>query len=83
MLIFITCKNAENRSKSGVTRVVTTHLSLYIYVDFPDAQGQLTPSSELISSLILNLVKILWFSLLPERMMNKQPNIKALEWSDF
>ena len=50
---------------------------------FPDTQGQLTPSSESISSRILNLAKIIWFSLLPERMMKIQPKIKALEWSDF
>ena len=68
MLIHITCKNAENRFISGGTRVVTTRLSLYVYWDFSDAQGQLAPQSELISSQLLNLVKILWFSLLPEKM---------------
>ena len=59
----------------------TLHVSHYMSIGiFSDAQGQLAPQSELISSQRLNHVKILWFSLLPEKMEKIPSKIKALEW---
>ena len=48
---------------------------------FYDAQGQLTPQSEVGSTLSSNLSKFLWLSLLPARMKKIQSKMKALEWS--
>ena len=48
---------------------------------FYDAQGKLTPQSEVGSTLNSNSSKLLWFSLLPARMKKIQSKIKALEWS--
>ena len=38
MVVLVTCKNKEDTIKNEGTRVVTT-----IFIDFSDAQGQLTP----------------------------------------
>ena len=40
MVVLVTCKNEEDPIKSEGARVVTT-----LYIDFSDAQGQLTPKS--------------------------------------
>ena len=40
MSVLITCKKEEDPIKNEGARVVTT---LYIVIDFSDAQGQLTP----------------------------------------
>ena len=46
---------------------------------FPDAQGQLTLQSVVVSCQILNSLKVLSFSSLPVRM-KIQSKMKALEW---
>ena len=38
MVVLITCKTEEDSIKNEDTRVLTT-----LYIDFSDAQGQLTP----------------------------------------
>ena len=43
---------------------------------FYDAQGKLTPQSKVGSTF-----KLLWLSLLPERMKKIQSKMNALEWS--
>ena len=48
---------------------------------FYDAQGKLTPQSEVGSTLNSNSSKLLWLSLLPARMKKIQSKLKALEWS--
>ena len=48
---------------------------------FYDAQGKLTPQSEVGSTLNSNSSKLLWLSLLPARMKKIQSKMKALEWS--
>ena len=47
---------------------------------FPDAQGQLTPQSEVEPGRNSNSSKMLWLSLLPARMMKIQSKMKLLEW---
>ena len=41
--VLVTCKNVEDPLKMVV---ITTDLPLQIYADFYDAQGKLTPQSE-------------------------------------
>ena len=48
---------------------------------FYDAQGQLTPNSEIGSTLNSNSSKLLWLSLLPARTKKIQLKMKVLEWS--
>ena len=48
---------------------------------FYDAQGKLTPQSEVGSTLNSNSSKHLWLSLLPARMKKILSKMKALEWS--
>ena len=57
-------------------RVVTT-----VFIDFSDAQGQLTLKSVMESCRNSNLTKLLLLSLLPARMKKLHPKMKALEWS--
>ena len=47
---------------------------------FPDAQGQLTPQSEVEPGRNSNSSEMLWFSLLPARMKKIQSEMKLLEW---
>ena len=45
MVFLITCKNEEDPIKKEGARVFTT-----LYINFSDAQGQITPESVVISS---------------------------------
>ena len=56
-------KNEEDRIINEGTRVVTT-----LFIDFSDAQGQLTPKSLMESCLNSNSSKLLWIVLLPARI---------------
>ena len=47
---------------------------------FPDAQGQLTPQSEVEPGRNSNSSKMLWLSLLPAKMKKIQSKMKLLEW---
>ena len=47
---------------------------------FPDAQGQLTPQSEVEPGRNSNSFEMLWLSLLPARMKKIQSKMKLLEW---
>ena len=55
MVVLVTCKNEEDPIKNEVARVVTT-----LFIDFSDAQGQLTPKSVMESCLNSNSSKLLW-----------------------
>ena len=48
---------------------------------FPDAQGQLTPQSLVLSGRISNLSEMLWMFLLPASMKKIRSKMKALEWT--
>ena len=63
MDVLVACKNEEDPIKNEDARMVTT-----LFLDFSDAQGQLTPKSEMESCQNLNPSKLLWLTLLPARM---------------
>ena len=54
MRVLVACKNKENPIKNEGARVVTT-----LFIDFSDAQGQLTPKSVMESCRNSNLSKLL------------------------
>ena len=71
--------NEEDPIKNEGARVLAR-----LYIDFSDAQGQLTPKSVVEFCLNSNSSKLLWLSLLPARMKKIQSKIMALECSqDF
>ena len=76
MGVLLACKNEEDPIKNEGARVVTT-----LFIDFSDAQGQLTPKSAMESSRNSNLSKLLWLVLLPARMKIIHPKMKTLEGS--
>ena len=55
MIVLVTCKNEEDPTKNEGARVVTT-----LFIDFSDAQGQLTPKSVMESCQNSNSSKFLW-----------------------
>ena len=63
MGVLVACKNEEDPIKDEGARVVTT-----LFIDFSDAQGQLTPKSAMESCRNSNSSKLLWLTLLPARM---------------
>ena len=52
-----------------------------LYIDFSDAQGQITPESVVVSGRNLNLSKLLCMSSLPTRMKMIESKMEELEWS--
>ena len=63
MVVLLTCKNKEDPIKNEGARVFTT-----LYIDFSDAQGQITLESVLVSGPHWNSSKLSCMSSLPERM---------------
>ena len=59
MGVLVTCKNEEDPFKNEGARVVTTDLRFQVYADFYDAQGKLTPQSEVGSIFDSNSYKLL------------------------
>ena len=76
MTVLVACKNEEDPIKNEGARAVTT-----LFIDFSDAQGQLTPKSVMESCRNSNSSKLLWLALLPTRTKKIQLKMKALEWS--
>ena len=76
MVVLVTCKNEEDPIKNISVRVVTR-----LYIDFSDAQGQITQESVVVSGRNLNSSKLLCMSLLPARMKMIESIMKELEWS--
>ena len=74
MRVLVACKNEEDPIKTEGARVVTT-----LFIEFSDAQGQLTPKSVMESCPKSNSPKLLWLVLLPARMMKIHLKMKALE----
>ena len=55
MGFLVACKNEEDQIKIKGARVITT-----LFIDFSDAQGQITPKSAMESKRNLNSSKLLW-----------------------
>ena len=75
MRFLVACKNEEDPIKNEGARVVTT-----LFINFSDAQGELTPKSVMKSCSNSNSSELLWLVLLSERM-KIHPKMKVLEWS--
>ena len=52
-----------------------------LFINFSDAQGQLTQKSVIESCRNSNSSELLWLVLLSARMKKIHPNMKVLEWS--
>ena len=52
-----------------------------LFINFSDAQGQLTPKSVMESCRNSNPFKLIWLVLLSARMKKIHPKMKVLEWS--
>ena len=52
-----------------------------LFIDFSDAQVQLTPKSVMESCRNSNPSKLLWLTLLPARMKKIHVKMKVLQWS--
>ena len=63
MNVLVDCKNEDDSIKNKGARVVTI-----LFIDFSDAQGQLTLKSVMESCQNSNPSKLLWLTLLPARM---------------
>ena len=79
MDVLITCKYEEDLIKNEGARVLTT-----LYINFSDAQGQITLVSVVVSGQNLNSSKLLCMSSLPARMRLIKSKMEELECSqDF
>ena len=79
MVVLLTCKNEEDPIKNRGARVFTT-----LYINFSDAQGQITLELVVVSGRNLNSSKPLCKPFLPARMRMIKSKIKELECSqDF
>ena len=76
MGLLFACKNEDDPIKNEAARVVST-----LYINFSDAQRQLTPKSVMESCLNSNSSELLWLVLLSARMKKIHPKMKVLEWS--
>ena len=76
MGFLVACKNEEDPIKNEGARVVTT-----LFINFSDAQGQLTPKSVMESCRNSNSFGLLWLVLLSARMKKIHPKMKVLECS--
>ena len=76
MDVLITCKYEEDPIKNRGVRVFTT-----LYVNFSDAQGQITLESAVVSGRNLNSSKLSCMSSLPARMRMIKSKMKELECS--
>ena len=76
MVVLVSCKNEEDPIKKQGARVFTA-----LYINFSDAQGQITPESVVVSGHNLDSSKLSCNSLSPARMKMIQSKMKELEWS--
>ena len=74
LVVLLTCKNEEDLIKNRGARVFTT-----LYINFSEAQGQITLESVAVSGRNLNSSKLSFMSLLPARMRMIDLKMKALE----
>ena len=73
MHVLVTCKYEEDPIKNEGARVFTT-----LYIDFSDAQGQITLESVVVSSRNWNSSKFICMSSLPTRMKMIHTKMKEL-----
>ena len=79
MVVLLTCKNEEDPIKTRGARLFTT-----LYINFSDAQGQITLELVVVSGRNLNSSKLSCMSSLPARMRMIESKMKELECSqDF
>ena len=79
MYVLVTCQYEEDPIKSRGARVLTT-----LYINFSDAQGQITLELVVVSGRNLNSSKLSCMFSLPTRMMMIDSKMKELECSqDF
>ena len=79
MDVLNTCQYEEDLIKTRGTRVITT-----LYINFSDAQGQITLEMVVVSGRNLTSSKLSCMSLLPARMRVIDSKMKEIEWSqDF
>ena len=79
MVVLLTCKNKEDPIKNEGARVFTT-----LYINFSDAQGQITLELVVVFARNFNLFKLSCMSSLPARMRMIDLKMKELECSqDF
>ena len=79
MGLLVACKNEKDPIINEGARVVTT-----LFINFSDAQVQLTPRSVMGSCRNSNSSELLWLVLLSARMKKIHLKMKVLEWSqDF
>ena len=78
MGLLVACKNEEDPIKNEGARVVTT-----LFINFSDAQGQLTPKSMMKSCRNSNSYELLWFVFFSARIKKIHPKTKVLEWSQY
>ena len=79
MVVLVTCKNEEDPIENVDARVFTT-----LYINFSDAQGQITLELVVVSGRNLNSSKLSCMSSLPVRMRMIDLKMKELECSqDF
>ena len=76
MDVLVICKYEEEPIKNRGARVFTT-----LYLNFLDAQGQITLESEVVSGRNLNSSKLSCMSSLPARMRVIESKMKELECS--
>ena len=76
MDVLVTCKYEEDPIKNRGARVFTT-----LYVNFSDAQGQITLESVVASGRNLNSSKLSCMCSLPARMRMIESKMKELECS--
>ena len=76
MVALVTSKNDEDSIKNKSTREVTT-----LFIDFSDAQGQLTPKSVMESCRNSKLSKLFMVVLVTCKNVEDPPKMKAIEWS--
>ena len=75
MVVLFICKYEEDPIKNEGARVL-----IRLYVDFLDAQGQLTPKSAVEFRRNSNLSKLFSLSSLPARMKQIHSKMKELEF---
>ena len=79
MVVLLTCKNKSDPIKNEGARVFTT-----LYIDFSDAQGQITLESVVVYSQNWNSSKLSCMSFLPTKKMKMiHTKMKELEWSQY
>ena len=76
MVVLLTCKNKEDPIKNERARVFTT-----LYINFSDAQRQVTLELVAVSGRNLNLSKLSCMSSFPARMRMIDSKMKELECS--